>query len=106
MAVFRENATGWHQYSLTPKAIGLKPSKIGLTPKLNTPNAYHPLETKKMQVDMDDVEYITETTLTIRGTRRRTTMPKVIVDRFSLKNGDKVRWILLKDGRILLSKVK
>ena len=59
-----------------------------------------------MQVDMDDIEYVTETTLTIRGTRRRTTMPKVIVDRFGLENGDKVRWLLLKDGRMLLSKVK
>ncbi len=30
-----------------------------------------------MKVDLDEVDYISENTLTIRGTRRRTTMPKV-----------------------------
>ena len=57
------------------------------------------------KVDLNDVEYITETTLTIRGTRRRTTVPKTIVDRFGLKNGDKVRWVLFKDGSIVLTQV-
>jgi len=52
------------------------------------------------------VNYITETTLTIRGTRRRTTVPKVIVDKLKLKNGEKVRWILFNDNSIMLSKVK
>ena len=59
-----------------------------------------------MQVNMDDVEYITETSLTIRGTRRRTTVPKVIVDTLELVNADKVRWILFRDGSILVTKVK
>ena len=58
-----------------------------------------------MQIEIDDVAYITETALTIRDTRRRTTVPKIIVDKLSLKNGDKIRWILFKDGRILVSKV-
>ena len=58
-----------------------------------------------MQVNMDDVEHITETTLTIRGTRRRTTIPKVIVDEVGLENGNKVRWILFKDKSIMLTKV-
>lgn len=59
-----------------------------------------------MQVNMDDVGYITETTITIRSTRRRTTVPKVIVDKLGLMNGDKIRWILFKDERILITKVK
>lgn len=59
-----------------------------------------------MQVNMDDVDYITETTLTIRATRRRTTVPKVIVDKLALKNGDKMRWLLFKDGSIFIIKVK
>jgi hypothetical protein len=59
-----------------------------------------------MQVNMDDVDFITETTLTIRGTRRRTTVPKDIVDRVKLTNGDKIRWIYFKDGSILIMKVK
>jgi bifunctional DNA-binding transcriptional regulator/antitoxin component of YhaV-PrlF toxin-antitoxin module len=59
-----------------------------------------------MQVDMDDVEYISETSLTIRGSRRRTTVPKPIVDKLRLKNGNKIRWILFKDGNIAITKVK
>ncbi len=59
-----------------------------------------------MKIEMEDVEYITETTLTIRGTRRRTTTPKAIVDKLELVDGDKIRWILFKDGTILITKVK
>lgn len=58
-----------------------------------------------MKIDMDDVEYISETTITIRGSRRRTTVPKDIVEKLTLKNGDKVRWILFKDNSIYLGKV-
>jgi len=55
-----------------------------------------------MQINLDDVEYITETALTIRGTRRRTTVPKEIADYFSLKDGDKIMWILFKDGKVVI----
>ena len=55
-----------------------------------------------MQIDLDDVEYITETTLTIRTTRRRTTVPKEIVDALGLKNGDRIRWILFRDNRVII----
>lgn len=59
-----------------------------------------------MKINMDDIRYITETALTIRGSRRRTTVPKVIADSLKLKNGDKIRWILFKDNRISLAEVK
>jgi len=59
-----------------------------------------------MQVNMDEVEYISETSLTIRGSRRRTTVPKPIVDKLGLKHGDKIRWILFKNDNILVSKVR
>ncbi|HDN51122.1 MAG: AbrB family transcriptional regulator [Thermoplasmata archaeon] len=59
-----------------------------------------------MQINLDNVVYITETTLTIRGSRRRTTVPKGIVDELDLKDGDKIRWILFKDDSILITKVK
>ena len=55
---------------------------------------------------MDDVEYITETSTTIRGSRRRTTLPKYIVDKLGIKDGDKIRWILFKDDTVILTKVK
>lgn len=57
-------------------------------------------------INIDEVDYISETTLTIRESRRRTTVPKEIVDILKLKNGDKLRWILFDDGRILITKVK
>ncbi len=59
-----------------------------------------------MNINLDDIEFIKETTLTIRNSRRRTTVPKDIVDKFNLKNGDKIRWILFRDGKIIISKVK
>ncbi|MFX1251374.1 MAG: AbrB/MazE/SpoVT family DNA-binding domain-containing protein [Promethearchaeota archaeon] len=58
------------------------------------------------QIELDEVEYITETTITIRGSRRRTTVPKVIVDTLGLKDGDKIRWILFKDNNITILKIK
>lgn len=58
-----------------------------------------------LQINMDDVEHISETSLTIRGTRRRTTVPKGIVDKLKFKNGDKIRWILFKDGSIVVTRV-
>ena len=58
-----------------------------------------------MEIDIDKVRYITETSLTIRGTRRRTTVPKTIVERLGLEDGSKVRWILFRDGYVLLRKV-
>jgi AbrB family looped-hinge helix DNA binding protein len=55
-----------------------------------------------MQINLDEVEYLTETSLTIRGTRRRTTVPKEIVEHFGFKNGDKIMWILFKDDRVII----
>ena len=57
-------------------------------------------------INIEEVEYITETTLTIRESRRRTTVPKEIVDSLKLKNGDKLRWILFDNGNIMITKVK
>lgn len=59
-----------------------------------------------MKIDTDDVKCIKETGLTIRGSRRRTTVPSELVDILDLKNGDKIRWIVLKDGTTYVQKVK
>lgn len=59
-----------------------------------------------MKIDMKDVEYLTETSVTIRGSRRRTTLPKHIVEKIGIKDGDKIRWILFKDGTIYVMKVE
>ena len=58
-----------------------------------------------MKIDTDEIRYVGETSLTIRGSRRRTTVPKEIVDAFALADGSRVRWIVFKDGRILVTKV-
>jgi bifunctional DNA-binding transcriptional regulator/antitoxin component of YhaV-PrlF toxin-antitoxin module len=59
----------------------------------------------KMKINMDDVDYITETSVTIRGSRRRTTVPKYIVDKLDIKDGDKMRWLLFKDGTVMIVKI-
>jgi len=56
-----------------------------------------------MKINLDEVRYVTETTITIRGSRRRTTVPKEIVDIFELKDGDRFIWILFNDNRLTLA---
>ena len=55
-----------------------------------------------IQINLDEVEYVTETSITIRRARRRTTVPKEIVDHFGLNDGDRLMWILFKDERLIL----
>jgi len=58
-----------------------------------------------VRVELDDVYFITETTVTIRGSRRRTTVPKEIVERLSLSDSDRLRWAVLRNGRIIVTRV-
>jgi len=57
------------------------------------------------KVELDSVICIKETAITIKGSRRRITVPSEIVDLLKLKNGSKLRWVVLKDGNISLYKV-
>ena len=59
-----------------------------------------------MKVDLEDVRCITDTALTIRGSRRRVTVPSEVVEILKLKNGDKLRWVVFSDGNIQIHKVK
>ncbi len=59
-----------------------------------------------MKIELDHVEFISETHITIRGSRRRTTVPKEIVDRLNLEDGERLRWVLLNDGTIFIVRVK
>jgi hypothetical protein len=59
-----------------------------------------------MHIDLDEVEFVTETAVTIRGSRRRTTIPKEISDRMRLVNADRLRWALLKDGTVFVTHVR
>ena len=59
-----------------------------------------------MKVELDDVRCITDTSITIRGSRRRMTVPSEVVEILNLKDGDKLRWIVFKNGDVQISKVK
>lgn len=53
-----------------------------------------------MKLNLKDIVHFQETTLTVRGSRRRTTVPREILDFFGLKDKDSIRWVLLKDGTV------
>ncbi len=59
-----------------------------------------------MKIELDDIKCIKDTALTIRGSRRRITVPSEIVEILKLKNGDKLRWIVFNNGTIHIQKVK
>ncbi len=59
-----------------------------------------------MKIDLDDVSYIGETSVTIRSSRRRITIPKEIVEILHICDGDKIRWVLFNDGKLCISRVK
>jgi bifunctional DNA-binding transcriptional regulator/antitoxin component of YhaV-PrlF toxin-antitoxin module len=58
-----------------------------------------------MKVELDEILCITDTALTIRGSRRRITVPSEIVEILKLEDGDKLRWIVFKNGNIHVQKV-
>ena len=59
-----------------------------------------------MKVELEDIKCITDTSLTIRGSRRRITVPSEVMEILKLKNGDKLRWIVFNNGNIQIHKVK
>lgn len=59
-----------------------------------------------MKVDLNDIRCVTDTSITIRGSRRRITVPSEVVEILNLKDSDRLRWIVFKDGTIHIQKVK
>ena len=59
-----------------------------------------------MKIELEDVRCITDTGITIRGSRRRMTVPSEVVELLKLNDGDKLRWIVFKNGEIHIKKVK
>ena len=59
-----------------------------------------------VQLDLDAIESIEETTVTVRSYRHRTTIPSKIFRLLNLTQGDRLRWIALKDGSVLVMKLK
>ena len=59
-----------------------------------------------MKIELDEIRCIKDTALTVKGSRRRITVPSEIVELLKIKNGDKLRWIVFKNGMVQLQKVK
>ena len=58
-----------------------------------------------MKVELDNVICLQDTAITIKGARRRITVPVEIVDFFNLEDKDKLRWLALNDGTVSVKKV-
>ena len=58
------------------------------------------------KIELEDVVYVEDTHITVRGYRRRTTIPSGIFKFMELKNGDVIRWVATKDGTVYVSKHK
>jgi bifunctional DNA-binding transcriptional regulator/antitoxin component of YhaV-PrlF toxin-antitoxin module len=54
------------------------------------------------QIKLKNIIFVKDTKLTIRGYRRRTTVPKEIIDRLKLKDKSNLRWIIIKDGSVVV----
>jgi len=59
-----------------------------------------------MELKLDDAVCMEETAITVRGYRRRTTVPSRIFKFMGLKEGDTLRWIATKDGTVFVMKVE
>jgi hypothetical protein len=58
------------------------------------------------KIDTDEIVAMEDTRITVRGYRRRTTIPSGIFRFLKLKDGDIIRWIAIKDGTISVSKIE
>lgn len=58
-----------------------------------------------LKTTVENVDFIETTSMTVRGSRRRTTVPKKIFDRLALADKDQLRWIMFKNGKLLVEKV-
>jgi len=57
-----------------------------------------------MKIELDDVRCIKEVAITIRGSRKRITVPSEAIEILGLENGDKLRWVVLNDGTVTIHK--
>ena len=64
-----------------------------------------PLFYSMPKIDTEDIIAMEDTHITVRGYRRRTTIPSGIFRFLELGDGDVIRWIATKDGTVYLSKL-
>jgi len=58
------------------------------------------------KIDTDDIVAMEDTHITVRGYRRRTTIPSGIFRFLELRDGDVIRWIATKEGTVYVSKLE
>ena len=58
-----------------------------------------------MEIMFSDVECMEESSITVRDYRRRTTVPSRVFAHMKLRYKDKLRWILLKSGKVIVEKI-
>lgn len=58
------------------------------------------------ELKVEDIVCIEETAITVRGYRRRTTVPSKIFKFMGLSGGDGLRWVATRDGTIFLTKIE
>lgn len=54
----------------------------------------------------EDILSIEETKVTVRKYRHRTTVPTKIFKLLDLKDGDTIRWIAMRNGKIFIEKIE
>jgi bifunctional DNA-binding transcriptional regulator/antitoxin component of YhaV-PrlF toxin-antitoxin module len=59
-----------------------------------------------LSVSLDDVVCMEETHVTVRGYRRRTTVPSCVFKLLDIHEGDTLRWIATKDGTVYITKIR
>ncbi len=57
-------------------------------------------------IDLSEIVCIEDTSITVRGYRRRTTIPSGIFKFLNLKHGDTIRWVATKDGRVFIIRLE
>lgn len=57
-------------------------------------------------VDTDEIIAMEDTHITVRGYRRRTTIPSGIFRFLELKDGDVIRWIATREGTVYVSRLE
>lgn len=55
-------------------------------------------------MSLEDYEFVDESSVTVRGYRHRTTIPCKIFQKMKLKDKDKLKWVLMKDGKVIVYK--
>lgn len=55
---------------------------------------------------IEDVEFVEVSGVTAKGYRHRTTIPKGFFKKCALRDKDELKWVILKDGTAIVSKVK